>query len=50
MPDKIVTFDDYENRFVLINKVGYFFRKDGEDNFKLGGKTSGSYIWMESIK
>ena len=45
-----VTFDDYENRFVLINKVGYFFRKDGEDNFKLGGKTSGSYIWMESIK
>ncbi len=46
-----VTFDELENTFTLINKVGYFFRKDGDDNFTLPSKEDecGAYVWMEKI-
>lgn len=46
-----VTFDEFQNNFVLINKVGYFFRKDGDDDFTLPGKEDecGAYVWMNKI-
>jgi hypothetical protein len=47
-----VTFDEFQDDFVLVNKVGYFFRKDGDDDFTLPGKEdeSGAYVWMDLIK
>ncbi len=32
-------------------KVGYFFRKDGDDDFTLPGKEDecGAYVWMNKI-
>jgi hypothetical protein len=46
-----VTFDEFQDDFVLVNKVGYFFRKDGDDDFTLPGKDDdcGAYVWMEAI-
>jgi hypothetical protein len=46
-----VTFDELENTYTLINKVGFFFRKDGDDNFTLPSKEDecGAYVWMERI-
>ena len=46
-----VTFDEFEETFVLINKVAYFFSKDGDNNFTSAGKDgeSGAYVWMEAI-
>jgi hypothetical protein len=47
-----VTFD--EITFTLINKVAYFFRKDGKTNFTSPGKEldsewSGAYVWLNKI-
>jgi hypothetical protein len=46
-----VTFDELEDNCTLINKVGYFFRKDGDDDFTLPGKEDecGAYVWMNKI-
>ena len=46
-----VTFDEFQDDFVLVNKVGYFFRKDGDDDFTLPGKDDdcGAYVCMEAI-
>jgi hypothetical protein len=47
----MVTFDEFQKNYVLINKVGYFFRKDGDDDFTLPGKESesGAIVWMDKI-
>ncbi len=47
----VVTFDEFLGNFVLVNKVGFFFRKDGDDDFTLPGKEDecGAYVWMEKI-
>lgn len=46
-----VTFDEFQDDFVLVNKVGYFFRKDGDDDFTSPGKDGecGAYVWMNKI-
>ena len=46
-----VTFDELKDTCTLVNKVGYFFRKDGDDDFTLSGKEDecGAYVWMEKI-
>lgn len=46
-----ITFDSFQETSVLINKVGYFFRKDGDDDFTLSGKEDecGAYVWMDKI-
>jgi len=47
----VVTFDEFLGNFVLVNKVGYFFRKDGDDDFTLPGNEDecGAYVWMDKI-
>lgn len=47
----VVTFDEFLGDFVLVNKVGYFFRKDGVNDFTLPGKEDecGAYVWMDKI-
>lgn len=47
----VVTFDEFLGNFVLVNKVGFFFRKDGDDDFTLPGKEDecGAYVWMDKI-
>jgi hypothetical protein len=46
-----ITFDDFQDTYVLVNKLGYFFRKDDDDDFTLSGKESecGAFVWMEKI-
>jgi len=44
-----VTFDPLKNNYTLVNKIGYFFRKDGEDDF-LPYDEDCVYIWMDYIK
>ena len=42
-----VTFDPLEKQQVLVNKVAYFFKKDGDKSFK---PTDESYVWMDLVK
>jgi hypothetical protein len=46
-----ITFDELEETCTLINKVVYFFSKDGNKNFKSPGKDgeSGAYVVLERI-
>ena len=44
-----ITFDPYKDNYVLINKIGYFFKKDNDDDF-LPYEDEGAYIWMDYIK
>ena len=45
----LVTFDPSKNNYALVNKIGYFFRKEGDEDFLLSDE-EGSYIWMDYIK
>lgn len=42
-----VTFDSFDKEQVLVNKVGYFFKKDGDKDFKSFDE---SYVWMDLVK
>jgi len=44
-----ITFDPYKDNYVLINKIGYFFKKDNDEDF-LPYEDEGAYIWMDYIK
>ena len=46
-----VTFDELTETSVLVNKVTYFFKKDGAKNFTSPGKDGecGAYVWLDRI-
>lgn len=51
----LVTFDETYSGCALINKVGYLFCKDGDDEFTNPGKNSetkietGAFVWFDKI-